>query len=74
MPPKQRAPVRPKSGPTKKAPVRPKAGPAGFTGKQSAKHSVKDLRKQASTIRKRECRATSKMKRKELISYIEKHR
>jgi hypothetical protein len=51
----------------------PKTGPAGFTGKQSAKHSVKDLRKQASTIKKRECPATSKMKRKELISYIEKH-
>eukprot|EP01043_Picozoa_sp_COSAG02_P019443 COSAG02_NODE_936_length_15800_cov_56.762945_7_plen_188_part_00 len=50
-----------------------KTGPAGFTGKQSAKHSVKDLRKQASTIKKRECPATSTMKRKELIAYIEKH-
>eukprot|EP01043_Picozoa_sp_COSAG02_P024575 COSAG02_NODE_1347_length_13138_cov_45.052535_9_plen_53_part_00 len=46
---------------------------AQFTGKQSAKHSVKDLRKQASTIKKRECPATSTMKRKDLIAYIEKH-
>ena len=50
------------------------AGPKSFTGKQSAKHSVKDLRKQASAIKKRHCPATSKMNRKELISYIEKHR
>ena len=59
--------------PPKKAPVQPKSGPK-ITGKQSAKHSVKDLRKQASAIKKRECPATSKMNRKELISYIEKHR
>ena len=36
--------------PPKKAPVQPKSGPKTFTGKQSAKHSVKDLRKQASAI------------------------
>ena len=60
--------------PPKKAPVQPKSGPKRFTGKQSANHSVKDLRKQASAIKKRQCPATSKMNRKELISYIEKHR
>ena len=45
-----------------------------FVSKQSAKHSVKDLRKQASAIKQKHCPATSKMNRKELISYIEKHR
>ena len=60
--------------PPKKAPVQPKSGPKSFTGKQSAKHSVKDLRKQAAAIKKRQCPATSKMNRKDLIAYIEKHR
>ena len=32
-----------------------------------------DLRKQAAVIKKQHCPATSKMNRKELISYIEKH-
>ena len=73
MPPKKAAPVRPKVGPKKAAPVRPKVGPGGFTGKDSAKHTVTDLRRKASAIKRQHCPATSKMKRKELIAYIEKH-
>ena len=41
--------------------------------KESAKHSVADLRKKASAIKRQQCPATSKMKRKELIAYIDKH-
>ena len=59
--------------PPKKAPVQPKSGPKKFTGKESGKHSVKDLRKKAAVIKKKHCPPTSKMKRKELVAYIEAH-